>query len=164
MAAIRGAEQREATAASVLAEVAKDVAAGRTVIVAVDMNTPLDEPCKTGSDLLDDASVTVRCSDRITPATCGSQDGYDDTHALFISGIVSGMKMRRLTSVATGRTFASPEFLDQPIDHIYVAGPGADRFGEGKRIGTAAEVQADNATRWLVFGSDHYPLLAVYRD
>lgn len=49
--ALRSARQRESTAAAVAVEVAKDVSAGRDVVVAGDFNTPFCEPCKTGTDL-----------------------------------------------------------------------------------------------------------------
>ena len=158
--ALRSARLREATVAAVAVEVGKDVTAGRTAVVAGDFNTPLNEPCKTGEKLTEDNRPTIRCWDTISTPGC-QMDGYDDTLALLTKGLVGGLQMRALTTAATGRTFASTVFIDLPIDHIFVAGPRADRFDNVQRVGTA---QPEGNGGLAVFGSDHYPIVTTFRQ
>lgn len=81
-----------------------------------------------------------------TPAP--GQDGYDDTHAIFRGGVVYGLKMLNLVGHTREPTF--PAFPSTPIDNLYVTGPGEKNFSPATII---------NDT----FGSDHRPVVTVYR-
>jgi hypothetical protein len=54
------------------------------------LSHPLNEPCKTGSDLAEDFQPLLGCRTGITPATCGPTDGFDDTFAIFTKGLAEG--------------------------------------------------------------------------
>jgi hypothetical protein len=146
--AFQRASTREAAAAAIaqLAEV--DVASGKTVFVGGDFNTPLNEPCKTGTDLAEDFQPLLGCNTGITPATCDQVDGFDDTIAVLTQGLAGGATFRVLTE-GIGRTFASPNFVDSPIDNVLIAGSSAE-FEAHKLIDPAGSKP---------FGSDHHPVV-----
>lgn len=130
---------------------------------------PLKRYCSSGFFNVVFGGMAKYCDTKITregviakaaPATCGSKDGFDDTHDILSEGIVEGLKMRSL-SHGIGRTYRSKNeqgFSDTPIDHIYVGGPLAGQFLKVRKVGKAVN---DRKGRPRIFGSDHHPLLTV---
>ena len=150
--ALRRVRTREAAAGAVAALAAVDQRAGKTVFVAGDFNTPLNEPCKTGKRLEEDFEPMLGCATRLDPASCGTRDGFDDTYAVLTSGVVEGVRFKVLTE-GLGRTYVKGNFVDSPIDNVLVAGPGADAPF------TAAKIMEEGSNP--AFGSDHTPVLVV---
>jgi len=150
----RRARSREA-AAGVLVSLAAQDAKTNTIYVAGDFNTPLDEPCKTGSDLKVDFEPLVGCDTGITPDTCGAIDGFDDTYAILTKDLLN-MKLRfSVTTKDLKRTYVKPRFVDSPIDNILIAGPQAAKVRSVFRI-------EEPVHKGTVFGSDHYPVLMIH--
>jgi hypothetical protein len=85
--AFRRAATREAAAAAIVRLAESDVANGKTVFVGGDFNTPLQEKCKTGRNLVEDFQPVLGCKTFMTPDTCGTTDGFDDTIAVFTKGV-----------------------------------------------------------------------------
>jgi len=150
--AIRRARTREAAAGAVAALAAVDQGAGKTVFVAGDFNTPLNEPCKTGKKLDEDFEPMIGCATRLDPASCGTRDGFDDTYAVLTTGVIVAIRFKVLTK-GLGRTYIKGNFVDSPIDNVLVAGAGADATF------TAAKIMETGGTP--AFGSDHTPVLVV---
>jgi hypothetical protein len=148
--AFRRAATREAAAAAIVRLAESDVANGKTVFVGGDFNTPLMEKCKTGSNLMEDFHPVLGCRTS-TPDTCGAIDGFDDTFAIFTKGLAGGARFRILTE-GIGRTFASPAFVNSPIDNVLVAGSNAE-FTAHKLLDPTSSEQP--------FGSDHHPVVVV---
>jgi hypothetical protein len=149
--ALRRARSREAAAGAIALLSQADVSAGKTVYVAGDFNTPLEEPCKTGSKIEEDFDPpAIGCNTSLTPASRGTRDGFDDTFAVLSSGMIGGLRFRVLTE-GIGRTYARGNFVDSPIDNMLVAGSNA----------THRAVKLGQAISGAVFGSDHYPVLVT---
>ena len=145
--ALRRARTREAAAGAVAALAAKDRLAGKQVFVAGDFNTPLDEPCKTGTKLDEDFEPMMGCATRIEPTSCGTKDGFDDTFAILTSGVIDGTKLRVPTQ-GLGRTYIKGNFVDSPIDNVLTS---MDRPFTAQKILESGSNPA--------FGSDHAPVL-----
>jgi endonuclease/exonuclease/phosphatase family metal-dependent hydrolase len=141
------AEKREAllgAAASLIAHDATDSA--KTIMILGDFNIPLKDDPRVGSNLKEDCNPTRSCTEKIEDSSCSGRDGLDDSHAILSAGIVDGLQMRSLTDNLTETlqgTFSSA------IDHIYVVGANALKFGK-------ASTQTD--TEGNAFGSDHLPV------
>jgi len=148
---LRRARSREAAVGAIAKLAAADIAAGRTVLVAGDFNTPLVEECKTGTKIDEDFEPPVGCNTGQTPKTCGGTDGFDDTYSILTSGLIDGVSFKVLTS-EIGGTYVGQGFADSPIDNVLIAGAGsADNF-EAVKLGTLAP-------DGTVYGSDHHPVL-----
>lgn len=78
---------------------------GKSVFVAGDFNTPLQEVCKAGEKLGDDAEPMVGCATKLDASACAGRDGFDDTYAVLTKGLVSNQRLRVLTE-GIGRTYA----------------------------------------------------------
>ena len=148
----QSARQREVAAASVSRLAKSLLTNGGSVYVAGDFNTPLDEPCKTGTDLENDADFEVGCKIRVTANTCKG-DGFDDTIALLSGSIGGGPKFKILTN-STGRSYVATKFLDSPINNIFVSGADASKDFMTKRV------EGKIINKRKVFGSDHYPIIS----
>jgi len=108
---------------------------GWSYVVAGDFNVAPSDAMKVGTDL------ELRC--QTTKCT-----GYDQTHALFSSGLVDNFSMRNLV-VGLGSSYAKKRYSSSPVDNIYVMGP---RFDETRKV---------LAERGDTFGSDHYTIRAT---
>ncbi|WP_440658728.1 endonuclease/exonuclease/phosphatase family protein [Ensifer adhaerens] len=150
---LKRAKQREAGAGAVSALASADVAAAKSVYIAGDFNTPLNEPCKTGSKLGEDFAPQIGCKPGVTPNTCGPTDGYDDTFAILTGTLVGSAELMVLTK-HLDRTYVKPAFVNSPIDNILVGGPAAKKAHQVSKI---KEDPKDNK----VFGSDHFSVLAI---
>ena len=150
--ALRRWRSREAAAGAVAALAAADQSAGKTVFVAGDFNTPLNEACKTGKKLEEDFEPMMGCATRLEPTSCGTRDGFDDTYAVLTSGVIEGMRFRVLTE-GLGRTYVKGNFVNSPIDNVLVGGAGSDRLFTAEKL---METGTNPA-----FGSDHTPVLVV---
>lgn len=106
-----------------------------TFVVAGDFNVGHSDSKKNGTSLLHD------CYKR-----CDNNDGYDDTHALLETELVSGVEMTNLTLSHESTTY--PKFPGSPIDNIYVQGPLSDKFSSA-------------IIREETYGSDHLPVLVT---
>jgi len=132
------AKKREVVAAAMVAQAKTDSAAlpGYTFVIAGDMNIGETDAAKNGNDLSQDTYS-------------GSGDRYDDTHAIFATGLTGGLPFTSKTKTLGMETYDSPSFLGTgPIDCIYVAGPGAVQFTPATRSAST-------------FDSDHF---SVYVD
>jgi len=131
--------KREFIAAAVATGVVedRDIWPDYSCIVGGDINVGHSDLSKNGAKLHVDDD---------TPGP--NRDGYDDTHALFRGGIISGLKMHNLVGHLTRPTF--PSFPSTPIDNLYVTGPGEKRF-------SPATIMDET------FGSDHCPVVSVYQ-
>lgn len=128
------AEKREYVAAVVAVGVLEDMRLwpNYTYVVAGDFNVGHSDETKNGIDLKHDCYQS-----------CEGKDLYDETHAIFNSGLVGGLKMHNQVGHTRMPTF--PSFPSTPIDNIYVAGKGKDHFSRA----------------WIekrTFGSDHRPV------
>ncbi|TSD82826.1 hypothetical protein FFK22_041060 [Mycobacterium sp. KBS0706] len=151
--ALDRARSREASLGVVAERASADVAAGKSVFVAGDFNTPFVEKCKTGKKLGEDFRPLVGCSTGLTPETCGTTDGFDDSYAILTEALIGTVKFKSLTS-GLGRTYVSTNFADSPIDNVFVAGPLASRTFTAVKL---SEPLDDNT----VFASDHHPVLVT---
>ena len=149
--ALRRARSREAAAGAVAALAAKDVRAGKSVFVAGDFNTPLNQPCVTGKKLDEDFEPMIGCRTKIEATACGNRDGYDDTFAVLTDGLIDGMRFRVLTE-GLGRTYIDPRYADSPIDNVLVAGPAERQQYQSTKL-------IDPQDSKTAFGSDHYSVL-----
>lgn len=133
------AMKREYVAGAMAAGVVEDRLAwpGYSCILGGDLNVGHSDLSKNGSQLDVDF-------DHAAPG----QDGYDDTHAIFRGGVVYGLKMLNLVGHTREPTF--PAFPSTPIDNLYVTGPGEKNFAPATIIPNT-------------FGSDHRPVVTVYR-
>ena len=130
----RNAKKREFVAAAMARFVAGKIAANQaaTVLVAGDMNVGETDRSKNGFRLDEDHDNGAE------------GDLYDDTHAIFSSGLVNGLHMASLTKAIGSETYDDPQFAGSgPIDCIYVVGRQAFDFTLAKRTSES-------------FGSDHF--------
>lgn len=148
--ALKRARSREAAAAAIAVMADADVNAGKSVFVAGDFNTPLVEPCKTGKSLSEDFEPMMGCETAIDAASCGGQDGFDDTYAILSEGLVASLRFKVLTA-SIGRTYKNRRYVDSPIDNILVAGPMSKS--------NFSAVKLQDAEPGNPFGSDHFPVL-----
>jgi endonuclease/exonuclease/phosphatase family metal-dependent hydrolase len=144
------ARQREFVAAAMAQCVLDDLQTfpGYAVLVGGDLNVGVADATKNGRDL----------SSECLELDCGEADRYDETHAILSGGLV-GLQMRSLFdywSMYEGNTY--PGFPGTPIDNLYAAGGGADRF-----LGAQIVIHPDANNAELTFGSDHRPVLAILR-
>ena len=112
------AEKREYISAILLEEIGKRETSDPNLVHLVlgDMNVGHSDISKIGVDLeVDD----------IAPLSSGN-DGYDDTHCLFESGVMSGFPMENLASHIKTSTY--PTFPGTPIDNIYTLADEAAKF------------------------------------
>lgn len=145
---LASAAKREAELAA-LAVIAKaDVDDNRSVYVAGDFNTALNEPCKTGIDLSVDSTPQVGCKRRPHPESCGEVDGFDDSLAILTMALTGGAEFTALTE-GIGSSYVKKGFIESPIDNIFVAGPAS------KTDHTAIKITG-KIEKSKVFGSDHY--------
>lgn len=126
--------KREAISAALIEAIRTHAQSHRdwSYLVAGDFNIAPGDVDKVGPDL------SLRCQRQ----QCG---GYDQTHALFGSGLVDEFIMRNLV-LGLGSSYAAGEFSQSPIDNVYVMGPRFDRT-----IKVLSE-------RTKTFGSDHYAI------
>ncbi len=149
---LQRAASRESTAAAISMLAKTDVAAGKSVFVAGDFNTPLKEGCKTGVHLLSDHRPQVGCTRGFIDTSCKAKDGYDETIAILQKGLVGGPSFKVLTD-GLGRTYVKSGFADSPIDNILVAGKAAASSFDVRKIeGTKVNDK--------VYGSDHFAVVA----
>jgi endonuclease/exonuclease/phosphatase family metal-dependent hydrolase len=135
----KNAQQREYVAAAVAASVAEDLKkfSDYALLVGGDFNVGHSDQTKNGKILEEDCYTGDP-----------KKDGYDDTHALLSEGFVAGLRMKNLALGIMESTY--PEYPGTPIDNIYVAGKGAERFAPAKK-----------ATK--TFGSDHTPVWTTFQ-
>lgn len=103
-----------------------------TVLVAGDLNVGETDRQKNGF--------------RLTEDKFRREDGdlYDDTHAIFSSGVIMGLQMTSLTKALGGETYDDVQFAGVgPIDCMYIIGKQAGDF-----------TLATKSTK--TFGSDHF--------
>ena len=151
----KSARNREATAAAI-AEMARiDFDKGKSVYVAGDFNTPVNEPCKTGVKLVPDNEPEIGCNKGVVADTCGAKDGFDDTIAIFDRGLTGGPDFEVLTKDLK-KTYVKSGFINSPIDNIVVAGPDSSKSFTVKRI----DGKLDKKRK--LFGSDHHAILAFF--
>ena len=131
------AEKREYVIASLASNMVDQLTAfpDYTYVVAGDFNVGHSDTKKNGVTLLQDCY-----------SHCNNSDGYDDTHALLATELVSGIEMTNLT--LSHHTSTYPRYPGSPIDNIYAQGPLLEKFSEVK-IGTET------------YGSDHLPVLVT---
>ena len=130
--------KRELVAAAIVDQVRRD-RTGRpdhTVLVAGDMNIGETDERKNGFDLEEDE----------TAFEADGRDRYDDTHAIYSSGLIGGVRMISKTHDLGVETFDSDDFAGSgPIDSIYVLGPEEGNITAATRGSST-------------FGSDHFPV------
>lgn len=135
------AEKREYLSAVLLEEIAKresDRPEWNHVVLG-DFNVGHSDKKKNGTNLKEDV---------FKPLTSG-KDGYDDTHYLFQSGVISGMKMVNLAQHINAGTY--PTYPGTPIDNIYVLESEIDNY-----------TPAYKASR--TYNSDHLALFTTYKS
>ncbi|MEX0813179.1 MAG: endonuclease/exonuclease/phosphatase family protein [Chitinophagales bacterium] len=110
-----------------------------TFIVAGDFNVGHADSKKNGTKL--DEDCYEDCSD--------SDDGYDDTHAIFEAGIVNGLTMKNLLKWTDATTYER-DFGSGPIDNIFVDGDDKENFSQG--------VISDK-----LYNSDHFPIYTTLK-
>ena len=128
----------------------QDLDAGKSIFVAGDFNTPLQEVCKTGEKLSEDAEPLMGCTTKLEASACRGKDGFDDTYAVLTKGLVADMRFRVLTE-GIGRTYAKGDFVDSPIDNVLVVGPLSS--------GSFSAMKIKGPENDSTFGSDHYPVV-----
>jgi len=140
------ARLREVQAAGLSGDAAKAIAAGRTIIVAGDLNIQAPgRALRVGTDPKEDCTPTgATCEGRCGP---GGKDGYDDSTAILLAVDPSA----KLLSAELDSTYMLRRFPGGAIDHILVAGPRSDSFA-------AAFTPPAFGKRWN--GSDHRPVIA----
>jgi endonuclease/exonuclease/phosphatase family metal-dependent hydrolase len=148
--ALRRARSREAAAGAIAMLAARDIAAGKSVFIAGDFNTPLQEVCKAGEKLEEDAEPLIGCATKLGANACNERDGFDDTYAVLTNGLIDTVRFRVLTE-GIGRTYAKGDFVDSPIDNVLAAGPLSSR--------AFTAVKLKGPQNDLTFGSDHFPVL-----
>ena len=124
--------KREAVASALAVKIREDSTdrPDWSYVVAGDFNVAPGDSYKVGTDL----------GKRCERSDCRF---YDQTHALFGSGLVHGLTMRNLTE-GLSSSYAAGAFVDSQIDNIYAHGPIFDA--------TTKMVLERGDT----FGSDHY--------
>jgi hypothetical protein len=147
---LRRARSREAAAGAIAVLAAEDISAGKSVFVAGDFNTPLQEACKSGEKLNEDAEPLMGCATKLEASMCKGKDGFDDTYAALTNGLIGNVRFRVLTE-GIGRTYAKGDFVDSPIDNVLVAGALSSS--------SFAAIKLKGAENDPTFGSDHYPVL-----
>lgn len=100
--------------------------------------------------VIGDFNVAPTDSNKVGPifsAKCDDSEcvGYDQTHAIFSSGLANGFAMRNLTN-GLSASYAKGNYAKSPIDNIYAYGPIFD------------EVTKLSTERAGPFGSDHYAI------
>lgn len=148
--ALRRARSREAAAGAIALLARQDLDAGKSVFVAGDFNTPLQEVCKTGEKLSEDAEPLMGCGTKLEASACRGKDGFDDTYAVLTKGLVADMRFRVLTE-GIGRTYAKGDFVDSPIDNVLVVGP--------LLTGSFSAMKIKGPENDPTFGSDHFPVV-----
>ena len=148
--ALRRARSREAAAGAIALLARQDLDAGKSIFVAGDFNTPLQEVCKTGEKLSEDAEPLMGCTTKLEASACRGKDGFDDTYAVLTKGLVADMRFRVLTE-GIGRTYAKGDFVDSPIDNVLVVGPLSS--------GSFSAMKIKGPENDSTFGSDHYPVV-----
>jgi len=137
---LTNAMRREQVAAAMAQFAADKLRANTTatVLIAGDMNVGETDREKNGQRLTED---------RFDPK---EGDPYDDTHAMFTSGVVAGLQMASLTKALGAETYASDDFPGVgPIDCMYVAGYQSGDFTLAKKTDRT-------------FGSDHYAVFTRF--
>ena len=123
------------------------LSAGRSLIVAGDFNIQAPgRVLRVGTDPLEDCAPTSGTCDGLCGP--GGRDGYDDS----ITRLLGIDESARLLSGALGSTYVARHFPGGAIDHLLVAGPEAEGFGE-------ASTPPVSGRRWQ--GSDHRPVLTT---
>jgi len=135
----KNAQQREIVAAAVAASAAGDLTKfpDYALLVGGDFNVGHSDRKKNGKSLQEDFYTGDP-----------KKDGYDDTHALLSKGIVGHLRMKNLALGIMESTY--PEYPGSPIDNIYVAGKGVERFAPARKAART-------------FGSDHTPVWTTFQ-
>lgn len=136
--------QREDQARGLALDAAGAISAGRSIILAGDFNIQAPgRDARVGTTLMEDCTPSGGSC-----ASCGvgGKDGYDDS-----LDILTDLAGARILSEDIKGTFISFP-TNGAIDHIIVAGPGADDFG----VASAPTVSGSN-----FHGSDHKPVFAI---
>jgi endonuclease/exonuclease/phosphatase family metal-dependent hydrolase len=120
------AQKRELVAAAIAAHVneLREDLPHATIVVLGDFNVGVSDATKNGTNLI---------MDRFT----GSDDKYDETHALLTDGLVDGLTMTALAQGLASTFVGADDVPDFPstgaIDVIYVVGPDAGLFHAAQR-------------------------------
>jgi endonuclease/exonuclease/phosphatase family metal-dependent hydrolase len=120
------AQKRELVAAAIAAHVneLREDLPQATIVVLGDFNVGVSDATKNGTNLT---------MDRFT----GSDDKYDETHALLTDGLVDGLTMTALAQGLASTFVGADDVPDFPragaIDVIYVVGPDAGLFPAAQR-------------------------------
>lgn len=144
------AQQREFVAVAIAESVADDLRLFPecSTVVGGDMNVGCRDATKAGTSLTEDCLEAER----------GDRDGYDDTHAILCNGLVCGTRLKNLfTEHDAVHNTSYPRYPGSPIDNLLVAGAGADRFAAAEIVVYPPDSNGDT------FGSDHRPVLTIYR-
>ena len=147
---LRRARSREAAAGAIALLATEDIRAGKSVFVAGDFNTPLQEVCKSGEKLNEDAEPMMGCATKLEASMCKGKDGFDDTYAVLTKGLIGNARFRVLTE-GIGRTYAKGDFVNSPIDNVLVSGPASSS--------TFTAIKLKGGDNDPTFGSDHYPVV-----
>ncbi len=134
------AKKRELVTAAIALQINQDKAdhPDYTCIVTGDFNVGHSDDLKNGTNLTSD------CYEN-----CGSNDLYDETHALLRGGLVGGLSMNNLCGSIMTTTY--PSYPGTPIDNIYVSGAGENDYNPA--------IKATNT-----YGSDHLPVYADFGE
>ena len=146
---LSNAVKRERVVAAIKREADGAVDEGRIVVIAGDFNTAF-EPGKAGSKLSDCALKAFSCARSPFPANACPGDGFDDTLAILELGLIGDQKWEFLTR-NLDRTYDDEKFADLAIDHIAVPEGQSARFTKAAKAGNT-------------FGSDHYPVVTVFKQ
>ena len=142
------ARQRENQAAGLVRSASEALAAGRTLVVAGDLNIQAPgRHLRVGADPGEDCAPRGTCD-----GACGPKalDGYDDSIAALLT-----LDRARLLSAELPETYVARHYPGGAIDHILVAGPRAEDFA-------TAETPETDGRSYL--GSDHRPVTAAVQE
>ncbi|SFG40725.1 hypothetical protein SAMN04488020_102133 [Palleronia marisminoris] len=142
---LANAEQRQDQAEGLVVNATEALGDGRTVVIAGDLNIQAPgRHLRVGSDPAEDCQPEGICD-----GFCGAgvKDGYDDS----IAALLGLGENARLLSAELPHTYVRQFYPGRAIDHLLVAGPRAEAFGEA----TTPKV-AGTSYR----GSDRRPVIA----
>ncbi len=133
----KNSQKREIIIGAAMEAVAthKRIHEGWSYIVAGDFNVAPGDVNKTGYDF-NAKCITNDCS------------GYDQTHAIASGAYTEGISMTNVVAFA-GRSYTKGNFINSPIDNIYVTGSLFDGKYAVKKFGP--------------YGSDHYVLSVEFK-
>ena len=155
---LKNSSNRESVAASVVLRIDENSQTHPTYahFVAGDFNVGHSDSKKNGNDLRED------CFSQSSNNNCNDKDPYDETHAIFSSGLIKNMRMLNLMRSISEETYLTRGNRFKgvgPIDNIYINQEVESKFSKasnGKPNGY------DSRRNPRFFGSDHVAVWASY--